>query len=97
MTSSLYSDGRWFLAAGIARGIGRTWIARADGLSHVDPGEPLYMSAPTLAAAKRWCRETLGVPLHWDEAKEGVVYHGYCLDKYVEQVPRWDSETETYS
>jgi hypothetical protein len=91
-----FNDDRWYLCGGISGGIGRSWIIVAYGLSHVDPGEPLYMAAPTLAAAKSWLRKTLGVPIHYDQhSRRG--YHVYCLDKYIEQVPTYDAETETYS
>lgn len=80
-----FDDHRWYLAGSISRGIGRTWIVVSWGLSHVDPGEPLYMSAPTLAAAKRWLAETADVPLHWHEHHAGRGWFAYCLDKYVEQ------------
>ncbi len=91
-----FGDPRWFLAGHIVRGIGRTWLCQAFGLSHVDPGEYQYMSAPTMATARRWIRQTLDVPVRFHEERPGLT-RVYCLDKYVEQVPTWDDETETWS
>lgn len=92
-----FHDGKWFLAGSIVRGIGRTWLVTAHGLSHVEPGEPLHMSAPTLGDARRWLRTKLGVPLRYDAFSDRGFF-AYCLDKYVEQISKLehDGETESY-
>lgn len=84
-----FHEAKWFLAGSITRGIGRTWLVCSHGLSHVDPGDARWMSAPTLGDAKRWLRSASGVPLRYQAFSERG-FHVYCLDKYVEQTPSYD-------
>ena len=53
------------------------------------------MSAPSQSTARRWLRETLGVPLRFHEVGPTLI-RVYCLDKYVEQVQTWDEESEQW-
>lgn len=75
---------KWFLAAAVSRGIGRSWLARFHHLSEINE-EQSYQAAPSLAKAKAWCRQMAEAPIHWEERRDGL-YFGYVLRKYVERL-----------
>jgi len=94
----LTDDRNWYIAGGVRRGIGRSWLAWAHTLSEVDPGDTLYEAAANQAEARRWLRDVHNVPLRYEPFKSGRgdAYHAYCHIKHVEMPPHYDEETETW-
>ena len=92
-----FNSNDWFLAGAIVPGIGRSWMIVAHQLTHDPVEDPVHMSAPSLAKAKWWLRrQHEGVPFHYDPQDSGVIF-AYCLDKYVEQLPHYNEEAETWA
>lgn len=84
-----FDTDEWFLAAGINRGIGRSWLVTFHYLTDIEPAQD-YMAAPNLDAAKRWALECVKgqaprARIYWERARDdGQLWFGYVHRKHVE-------------